>query len=724
MTRMLRQTCAALLLALTVMFPLAAAAQDGAAVKAEDLQKLVATLENDGDRQKLVGQLKTLLAAQRQTAPEAETGVLASVTERLESLGDEVMDAVGVLRDLPRLAAWIGHQAADPVLRDRWLDTAGRLLALLAVAIAADQILMRLLRRAEGLTQPRETAPPLLLVRLPLGVARALLRTLPVGAAVAAAWALSGVLGLGGNLRVAGGMMVTAYASVRLLMVVARLLAAPRTASLRLLPVDDETAEYLVIWSRRLAGTAMFGGLVVQAMLLLGLPRGAGAVAFKALGLSIATMLVIFILQNRQAVAAFLRGEGGRLQGMRARLAEIWHILAVLYVVAGYAVWALKVKGGFDFMLRASLLSVAILAVAGLLSTALGRLIERGFAVSQDVRDSFPRLEDRANRYLPVLHVVLRGTVAVLTVLALAQAWGLDTLGLLASDGGRRVVSALVSIAAVLLGAMVVWEIVSGAIERYLAATDGDGNALARSSRVRTLLPLARNALFVVLVVMVSLIVLSELGVNIAPLLAGAGVVGVAVGFGSQTLVKDVITGAFILFEDTMAVGEQVRLNGTTGWVETMSIRAIRLRDTGGAMHTIPFSAVSSVVNLSRDHAFANVEIGVGYGEDPDRVMAVMAELGEEMRGDEVFGPLILAPMDVWGLARFDASAVVFTGRFRTVPGKDGVVLREFNRRLKKRFDAEAIEMPFPQTTLWFGQDKDGAAPPARLALQGGTRSD
>lgn len=724
MTRMLTQTCATLLLALTLLFPLAAAAQDKAPARTEDLQKLVSTLENDGDRQKLVGQLKTLLAAQHQGAAEEDSGVLAVVSDRLEALGDDLMDAVGALRDLPRLAAWAGQQASDPALRGRWLDTAGRLLALLAAAIAADQILRRLLRRAEGVTQPREAAPPLLLVRLPLGLARALLRTLPVGAAIAAAWGMAGFLGLGGNLRVAGVMLVTAYASVRLLMVLARLVAAPRTASLRLLPVDDETAEYLVIWSRRLAGTAMFGGLLVQSMLLLGLPRGAGAMAFKALGLSIATMLVIFILQNRQSVAAALRGGvgAGRLQVVRARLAEVWHILAVLYVVAGYAVWALKVKGGFDFMLRASVLSVAILVVAGMLSATLGRMIERGFAVSQDVRDSFPLLEARANRYLPMLHVVLRGVVAVMTVLALAQAWGLDTLGLLASDGGRRVVSALVSIAAVLLGALVVWEIVSGAIERYLAATDGDGNALARSSRIRTLLPLARNALFVVLVVMVSLIVLSELGVNIAPLLAGAGVVGVAVGFGSQTLVKDVITGAFILFEDTMAVGDVVSLGGHSGVVEAMSIRTIRLRDFSGAVHTIPFSSVSDVVNMTKDFSCAVFEVGVAYREDTDAVTETLAQLGSELQADAVYGPLILEPLEIAGLDRLDASSVVIKARFKTLPAKQWSVMREFNRRMKQRFDQLGIEIPFPQTTLWFGQDKTGTAPPARV-VQGSSNA-
>ena len=196
MTRMLTQTCATLLLALTLLFPLAAAAQDKAPARTEDLQKLVSTLENDGDRQKLVAQLKILMAAQHQGAAEEDSGVLAVVSDRLEALGDDLMDAVGALRDLPRLAAWAGQQMSDPTLRGRWLDTAGRLLALLAAAIAADQILRRLLRRAEGVTQPREAAPPLLLVRLPLGLARAVLRTLPVAGAAAAAWGMAGFLGL------------------------------------------------------------------------------------------------------------------------------------------------------------------------------------------------------------------------------------------------------------------------------------------------------------------------------------------------------------------------------------------------------------------------------------------------------------------------------------------------------------------------------------------------
>ncbi|MCR6630002.1 MAG: mechanosensitive ion channel [Magnetospirillum sp.] len=722
MTRPLVQACAALLLALTFAFPVLAqdrSVRDGG-VKVEEVQRLVDTLESDADRQHLVTQLKALIAAQRQGDQEAESGVLGTISERLEALGDDTMDAIAALRDLPKAAAWVGQQLSDPALRTRWGDTVWKLLALALAGILADQMLSRLLRRAEYLTVPREGAS--LLMRLPLGLVRALIRLVPVAGSAAAAYGALSLLGLTGNPRIAGVMVVTAYVSVRALMVLARFVAAPRTAALRLLPVDDETAEYLVIWVRRLAGIGVFGYFAAEAARLLGLPRGAHTFVLKALGLSITTMLVILILQNRHSVAAALHRQaahlGGRLQAVQNRLAEIWHILASIYVIAGYAVWALKVKGGFEFMLRASVLSVVILVAAAMVSMALKRVIERGFAISQEARQHFPGLEARANRYLPVLHVVLRGAVAVVTVLALAQAWGLDSLSLLSSEGGRRVVSSAISIAAVLIGALVVWELVSGTIERYLAATDEDGKAVQRSARIRTLLPLVRNALFVVLMVMVTLIVLSEIGVNIAPLLAGAGVVGVAIGFGSQTLVKDVITGAFILFEDTMAVGDIVKVNGSSGTVEAMSIRAIRLREASGALHSIPFSAVNTVVNMSKDFGYAVFEIGVAYREDPDAVMAVLKDLGAELQADEQFGPHIVEPLDIWGLERFDASAIIIKARFKTRSTKQWVVTREFNRRIKKRFDEVGIEFPSSHTTVWFGEDRAGYAPPLRMAVQ------
>jgi len=280
----------------------------------------------------------------------------------------------------------------------------------------------------------------------------------------------------------------------------------------------------------------------------------------------------------------------------------------------------------------------------------------------------------------------------------------------LTSDLGRQLISSVLSIAAVLVGALVLWELVNASIERYLAQTDADGNAIERGRRARTLLPLLRNVVMVVLLVVVTLIVLSELGVNIAPLLAGAGVVGVAIGFGSQKLVQDVITGAFILFENTIAVGEVVKIADHTGTVEGMTIRTLRLRDAAGNIHTLPFSNVATVINLSRDFAFYQFDVGVSYDADIDRVTAEIRALGDELRADADFGSLIMDAVEVFGLDRFTDSAVMVQGRIKTLPGKQFGVGREFNRRLKKRFDAAGISIPFPTHTIHIVADKAAGA--------------
>ena len=173
--------------------------------------------------------------------------------------------------------------------------------------------------------------------------------------------------------------------------------------------------------------------------------------------------------------------------------------------------------------------------------------------------------------------------------------------------------------------AALVWEAANTGVEMHLARLAKSAQ-LARAGRLRTLMPMLRTALMTTIVLIVALTVLSELGVNIAPLLAGAGVIGIAIGFGSQKLVQDLITGLFLLLENAMQVGDVVTLGGLTGTVEALSIRTIRLRALDGAVHLIPFSAVTTVTNLTRDYSYAVVDVSVGLNEEPDRVMAVLRE--------------------------------------------------------------------------------------------------
>ena len=260
-----------------------------------------------------------------------------------------------------------------------------------------------------------------------------------------------------------------------------------------------------------------------------------------------------------------------------------------------------------------------------------------------------------------------------------------------------------------------IWEVVNATIDRYLSTTDKNGDPIQRSSRVKTLLPLAKTALMAGLCIFSTLIILSEIGVNITPLLAGAGVIGVAVGFGSQTLVKDFITGVFMLIEDTIAVGDFVTIGSYSGTVESLSIRTLRIRDAAGLVHTLPFSSVTTVSNSSRDYGFYIFDIGVGYRENIDEVLEVLKELGDEIRKDSIFGANILAPVEIFGLDKFGDSAIMIKGRIKTMPGKGLLVGRELNRRIKLRFDEEGIEFPYPCRTVYFGVDKDGNASPANI---------
>jgi small conductance mechanosensitive channel len=277
---------------------------------------------------------------------------------------------------------------------------------------------------------------------------------------------------------------------------------------------------------------------------------------------------------------------------------------------------------------------------------------------------------------------------------------------------------ALLNIAVIVAVTVFLWELTSGGIERYLAETDSEGRVRARSPRIRTLLTVARNALLVVLSLISVLMVLSELGVNIAPLLAGAGVVGLAIGFGSQRLVQDVINGAFILFQDLMSVGDVVRLGDKAGVVEALTIRTVRLRDLAGVVHTIPFSAIEGVSNLTREFSYHVFDLGIAYREDVDAVMELLHQIGEELRADPEIGPLIIEPLEVFGLDAFGDSAIMIKGRIKTQPIKQWQVGRAFNRVVKRRFDELGIEIPFPHRTLYFGQDKNGEAPPVFVELE------
>ena len=325
-------------------------------------------------------------------------------------------------------------------------------------------------------------------------------------------------------------------------------------------------------------------------------------------------------------------------------------------------------------------------------------------------------IEQRLARYRSWLAAIGPGMVVLVALLVLLEVWGLDVVRWLNSDAGSSTLRHLVTIALVLVFTLVVCEVINLAIERSVTERDAEGQPRL-GSRTRTLLNITRRFVLVFLGMIALFLILAELGVNIAPLLAGAGVIGLAIGFGSQKLVQDIITGMFVLFSDTLRVGDVVEVAGRAGVVEAVAMRTLVLRDYGGSVHTIPYSAIDTVTNLTKDFSYAVFDIAVSYREKVDEVMQVLHDLGAEMRQDPYFRRLILEPLEVAGVDRFADSAVVIKSRFKTRPLRQWDVAREFNRRIKNRFDQLRIELPSTDRTLYFGADKQGRAPAARVEV-------
>lgn len=328
------------------------------------------------------------------------------------------------------------------------------------------------------------------------------------------------------------------------------------------------------------------------------------------------------------------------------------------------------------------------------------------------IRDRYGLVHDRFRLYARIVRYIGYAIVAALTLYSIGLIWDLADSSVLLGEASRSFLINFTNIAVIVMVAIGIWEVINTAIESYLRALDGPNYA-----RMRTIIPIARNILFIVFALLFSLVLLSEIGINVLPLLAGAGVVGIAVGFGAQTMVKDFLTGFTIILEDLIQVGDVAKLGDKIGVVEKITMRKVQLRDLAGIVYTVPFSEISIVENWTKDFSYYVFDVGIAYRENIDEVMNHLRSVDAEMREDEAFRNLILEPLEILGVDRFADSAVIIKARIKTLPVKQWIVGREFNRRMKITFDKYNIEIPFPHQTVYFGTDKSGHAPAAPVTI-------
>jgi moderate conductance mechanosensitive channel len=543
-----------------------------------------------------------------------------------------------------------------------------------------------------------------LLKRVPLVLARLVLELVPVLGIVVVGHLLAGS-GLGGQTvsRLILLAVIDCYAICVALLCVARMLLSPGESRLRLFHLPNAAATYLMYWARRLIVIAVVGYAIGEVGLLLGLSEIAHDAMEKGVGLILHVCLAYIVVRKRRVVRRWLRapeGSTGWVAGLRNRFARIWHWIALFFLVAGWLIWAIEVPHGYGAVLHYFIETGLVLIAARFVLLVLLGMVDRVMRPAPDSPGLYPGMNARLRSYHPVVTMVLRLTVYLLCVLGLLQVYGLNTfLWLFDSALGVRILSASGTLLVTIVLAFGVWEAINGGIQQHLDRLDREAQ-LAKSARLRTLLPLVRSTLLITIAIVAGLMVLSEIGINIAPLLAGAGIVGVAIGFGSQKLVQDLITGIFLLLENAMQVGDTVTASGLTGVVEALSVRTIRLRAGDGSVHIIPFSSVTSVTNVNRGLGNASVSVSVAFDEDTDRVAVELKAIVAGMRADPDLSAKMLSDLQLWGVDKVDGAQATIAGQVVCTDSGRWAVQREFNRRMKRRFQELGIRIFNPVQTI------------------------
>ncbi|MSO99923.1 MAG: mechanosensitive ion channel [Acetobacteraceae bacterium] len=666
--------------------------------------------------------------------------VLLAASSLLNDLADDSMAALNTVQSIPLLWAWGVVMLTNPIGQRLLWDAAWRLAVAMILAVGVELALRVLMRRpmahvlsmghrdpSPADADPTERAeqgdvePPARPIgednfprRLRLGLARFALEIVPVlGLLIAGHMVAASALGGNSDSRLIILAVTSAVAVSQTLLALQTWLFMAEPPGLRLADVSPAMGMYLMQWGRRLILIGVPGYTIGEVGLLLGMSKPSHVALRKAVGLVLLVCLAIMTVQRRQRVRAWLSAspdaEGG-LARLRNRLARHWYWAALFFLGASWLSWTLRApdaiaRGLWYFAVTAAVAAAAAIARVAVTSW-LGRL-ENGLREGPD-----HSVRVRLGAYHPAFRQLTRLLINLLAILALLQLYGLGGLTwLLTSDVGHRVASGLGTLAVTIGAAFAVWEGVNIAIQRHLETLRRDAQA-ARLARLRTLLPLVRTTLSITIAIVAGLMVLSEIGVNIAPLLAGAGIVGVAIGFGSQKLVQDVITGVFLLLENTMQVGDVVKVGDQSGLVESLSVRTIRLRTEDGSVVVIPFSAVTTVINMTRDFSRAVISLNVSASEDVDRVVDTMREIVREMRAEDAWSAIILDDLEVWGLDKFTDSALLIKCRIMCTPFGRWPVSREFNRRLKLRFQMIGVATPWSALRLLPVPDGVPSPPP------------
>ncbi len=713
---------------------------------AAQARDLVARMSDREARELLLRQLETLDGAvESQEVPPAS--MFFDLQADMYALRNRFREMIAALPDLPSIGPFMVTRITKGYEPGHIWAIGLYLLLILVGALAGEAAFRRmfrpLVRQLSALKAKTEFG------KLGMLLLRALIRLLATAAFAATAMMLFLFIYKGHEVaRVAFWSIFAFLILVRVSAVALGVLLSVRQPALRLPDVDDATARHLYLSFLLLIGLSVGSAIFANFLEHIGVDPGQMLAANEVL-LLLNIFVQIAVVWAQRANIARLLGAGlaeaaGHARGVEGLVSRYWHMFAVtfLFLIGVFSTVHRLLTG--EAQAARIFPTLAVLIAVPLIDGLLRMTVRQFFGVQgkgEVVRseataadnahpDPQPRYASAeagmasdlgADRALDIktdnapvsLHnetmgatdygrVILRNgriLLALISVIVLAGIWDIHLEAMATRGIGARVAGSLFDIVVTLILASAAWGIAKTAINRQLPHENLDALALAEGeiggtglSRLETLLPLLRKFLYIALIVIVAMIVISSLGINIGPLLAGAGVVGIAVGFGAQTLVRDVISGIFFLVDDAFRVGEYIDVGEGKGTVERMSVRSLMLRHHLGQISTIPFGAIRRVTNFSRDWAIMKLEMRVPFETDLETLRKIVKRVGVEMRADPTYGSNFIQPLKSQGVHHMDDSSLIIRVKFMAKPGEQFVLRREVFRRLQEAFQANGIK--------------------------------
>lgn len=668
----------------------------------QSLNEVISTLEDEERRSALLGELRDIQQAHGEGAADGgavqRQGLLGALAETFSEFGEQAEAGESPIDDWQRQ---LEHGWSD--LSELVVDTdAGEIVrftiesavmvgiwtGLLVVMIALGRMLFK--RRELPLDLPREPRGWLLALHF-------LRRMLP--------WALSFVM-------IMGLVQVLPPSPGRTLaLIIAYLALCGRTLSVVVecvVSVFTRGHRFPAVLKLQQQGLRVL--FVIGALIALGDALNSERLSIivgeelAALGSVLANMLAAllsmrYIIKFKRPIKHLIRNRSWRVRrehGTTVELArvigELWHVPALLIVVGSLLAIFITV-GDVGAALARSIVSAALLVLTLVITGLIQRHNER-----RSKRRRVSEYRRRLERFGYALsHMVAWFVFAELSL----QVWGGSLFGL-GREGvaGVRIGQALLALGFTVLLAWLAWIFADTAIQRALISSARSRGRRVNQARAQTITPMIRNVIFATIVIIAAIVGLANLGVNVTPLLAGAGVIGLAVGFGAQTLVQDLITGIFIIIEDSLAVDDFVQINGHMGTVEGLTLRTVRLRDLDGILHIITFSAIQSIHNMSRHFGIALMRIRIPHTMKIDDAITLMQETAQELRQDPMMRHHIWSPLEMQGIDRFDEGAAILRMRFRTAPVMQWDVARAFNLLLKQRMEVQGVDLGMPRLSV------------------------